>query len=196
MTNESSVDWHQQWAEFAPQFENGMATIHLDPYDPLKLVPGAGFGDLSHPTTRLMLELMKNRCEQQTVLDIGCGSGILTLAAARMGAAHAHGIDIDLLALEHCERNQKLNDLGGITSFSYTWEKNPTLILMNMIIREQQIAWDAQKLPSAKRTIITSGVLASQRDRYLALTNSWRWTCREEREEEGWFAFFFTQSIF
>src|SRR5262245_847391 len=148
-----SVDWAQQWAEFAPHFENGLSTVSLDPYENLKLAPGAGFGDLSHPTTRLMLQVMKSRSDGQIVLDIGCG--ILTLAASRMGADHAHGIDIDPLALEHAEKNQTLNHLEGV-SFSYTWKKNPTLVLMNMIYSEQEVAWTAQKLSSTPKTIITS----------------------------------------
>jgi ribosomal protein L11 methyltransferase len=188
-----SVDWHQQWAKFAPNFENGLSTVPLDPFKSLLLAPGAGFGDLSHSTTRLMIELMKNRCEKQIVLDIGCGSGILTLAAARMGAAHAQGIDIDPLAIEHAKENQKVNRLEALTRFVNVWKKNPTLVLMNMITSEQQIAWPHQNLLPTPKTIIASGVLASQRESYLKLVDSWKWILLEERQEGGWLAFVFRQ---
>jgi ribosomal protein L11 methyltransferase len=189
-----SIDWHQQWAKFAPNFEHGLSTVNLDPFERLLLAPGAGFGDLSHPTTRLMIELMKNRCEKQIVLDIGCGSGILTLAAARMGGAHAHGLDIDPLAIQHAQENQKLNRLTSTTSFSYSWEKNPTLVLMNMITSEQQAAWAQQKLPPTPKTIIASGVLVSQREQYLTLASGWNWALLEERFDDGWLAFVFRRS--
>ncbi len=189
-----SIDWHQQWAKFAPNFEHGLSTVNLDPFERLLLAPGAGFGDLSHPTTRVMIELMKNRCEKQIVLDIGCGSGILTLAAARMGGAHAHGLDIDPLAIQHAQENQKLNRLTSTTSFSYSWEKNPTLVLMNMITSEQQAAWAQQKLPPTPKTIIASGVLVSQREQYLTLANGWNWALIEERFDDGWLAFVFRRS--
>ena len=72
--------WDQQWELFAPQFKEGKAHIDLTDYGvckTLQLYPGPGFGDLSHPTTRLVLQLMKPHLQQRLAIDIGCGSGIL-----------------------------------------------------------------------------------------------------------------------
>lgn len=82
----------------------------------IELDPGLAFGTGSHPTTRLCLEWL---CEvvspTNTVLDYGCGSGILAIAAARLGAGAVLGIDIDDKALEaarfNAERNQVALDL-------------------------------------------------------------------------------------
>jgi ribosomal protein L11 methyltransferase len=191
-TSELALDWHEQWAQFAPHFENGLAHIDLGLRGSLKLAPGGGFGDLSHPTTRLMLQLLKGRCLEQVVLDIGCGSGILTLAAAGLGASHAYGLDIDPLALQHAAYNQQLNDLADKTAFSTAWDKTwkgpPTFILMNMIFSEQQNAWSSQPF----NTLITSGILSTQREAYLDWASGQGWTLLEEHREEDWLAFLFT----
>jgi ribosomal protein L11 methyltransferase len=74
------------------------------------LDPGAAFGTGSHPTTRLCLAwLEKNLCAGDTVLDYGCGSGILAIAALKLGAGSAIGVDIDPLALETARYNALQN---------------------------------------------------------------------------------------
>jgi ribosomal protein L11 methyltransferase len=74
------------------------------------LDPGAAFGTGSHPTTRLMLEWLEaGIAGGETVLDYGCGSGILAIAAMRLGAAAATGVDIDPLALEAAGYNSRQN---------------------------------------------------------------------------------------
>lgn len=87
--------WHE-----APD-ENGII---------LELDPGLAFGTGSHPTTRLCLEwLEKNLASGNTVLDYGCGSGILAIAASKLGAGEITGVDIDpqsvLTSRENAERN-------------------------------------------------------------------------------------------
>ena len=76
----------------------------------LELDPGLAFGTGSHPTTRLCLEwLEKNLASGSTVLDYGCGSGILAIAASKLGASEITGVDIDpqsvLTSRENAERN-------------------------------------------------------------------------------------------
>ncbi len=87
--------WHQ-----AP--EPGAVNIVLD--------PGAAFGTGSHPTTRLCLAwLEKNVRAGDSVLDYGCGSGILAIAALKLGASRAVATDIDPLALEAARYNSQRN---------------------------------------------------------------------------------------
>jgi ribosomal protein L11 methyltransferase len=84
------IDWQAQWAAHGHNFQEGYVNIDLTALgrsgSPLRLQPGSGFGDLSHPTTRLMLNMLAQHLHNQIVIDIGCGSGVLTLAAAAMGA--------------------------------------------------------------------------------------------------------------
>jgi ribosomal protein L11 methyltransferase len=77
-----------------------------------------GFGTGHHATTRLMLRAMqKMPLENQTVLDIGCGSGVLAIAAVTLGAQSAVGIDNDPDALENARENAALNKTGDRVRF-------------------------------------------------------------------------------
>ena len=81
----------------------------------LILDPGMAFGTGSHPTTRLCLEwLERNVSEGCSVLDYGCGSGILAIAAARLGAARVAGVDIDPQAVEAARSNAERNGVVAL----------------------------------------------------------------------------------
>ncbi len=95
--------WTQQWELFAPNFKNGKAHIET-PGGTIRLFPGPGFGDFSHPTTRLTLHLMRPYVKNESVIDIGCGSGILSFGAAAMGAKSVYGYDIDEEAVAHAKK--------------------------------------------------------------------------------------------
>jgi ribosomal protein L11 methyltransferase len=82
----------------------------------LELDPGLAFGTGSHPTTRLCMEwLESNVAPQQSVLDYGCGSGILALVAKKVGAGAVIGVDIDPQALQSAEFNSTRNHCDDIT---------------------------------------------------------------------------------
>jgi ribosomal protein L11 methyltransferase len=88
----------------------------LDPPDPLalnlRLDPGLAFGTGSHPSTRLcLLWLQARRLRTLRVLDYGCGSGILAIAAAKLGAQRVTGVDIDPLALVSSRENSRRNQV-------------------------------------------------------------------------------------
>jgi ribosomal protein L11 methyltransferase len=80
---------------------------------PIRIDPGMAFGTGTHPTTQLCLALTETFFQQNRdcprVLDIGCGSGILAVAALKLGAMHALGVDIDPLAMEASRHNAALN---------------------------------------------------------------------------------------
>jgi ribosomal protein L11 methyltransferase len=79
----------------------------------LVLDPGAAFGTGSHPTTRLVLAWLEREIRGgESVLDYGCGSGILAIAALKLGAARSVGVDIDPLALEAARYNASANAVG------------------------------------------------------------------------------------
>jgi ribosomal protein L11 methyltransferase len=195
-----SINWESQWAAHGHNFHDGYVHVDLsslrESTPSLRLEPGPGFGDLSHPTTPLVLRMLAKHFEKQTVIDIGCGSGILALAAAAMGAPTVYGIDIAVEALEHARQNAKLNLLEQQCHFclpsDFVLKPNsqPIFVMMNMIQSEQQLAWSSLSvLHGQPGFCLTSGILKEEREEYLALTSSWGWSLLEEHEDSGWLGF-------
>jgi ribosomal protein L11 methyltransferase len=205
------VDWTSQWSLHGSNFYEGLAHIDLTPYflnnckesSIIKLKPGPGFGDLSHPTTRLVLSMMGGVVKDRHIIDLGCGSGILSLAAAAMGASSVCGIDIDLEALKHARDNAKLNHVENRVNFfepkefSKTWEKRESYtVLMNMIWIEQCQAWPelAPFYPFIE-TILTSGILKEQEKKYIEHCQRWNWSLVKKQQEEAWLGFHYKLNL-
>jgi ribosomal protein L11 methyltransferase len=194
------VDWRSQWQEHAPHFANGYAHVDLQAYGKegfLRLHPGAGFGDCSHPTTRLVLRLLSGCTQGRHIIDIGSGSGILSLAALVWGASSSLGIDIDEEALEHAKLNGQLNQLP-LACFTRNMQKKigkHPLIVMNMISSEQRLAWQEHPaLHPLTCPVITSGILLEEREYYLGEVARLRgWHLIKELQEDEWLAFLFEQ---
>jgi ribosomal protein L11 methyltransferase len=200
-----AIDWRQQWID-AGGDESGIITLELNRYFPgngvIRLEPGPGFGDFSHPTTRLVLELMIPLLKGRNVLDVGSGSGILSLAAMHGGALAVHGIDIDEDAIQHANKNALNNDLQDKVTFGlpeqpfgFGEDDAKWLIVMNMISSEQKVAWKSVA-PKIKFPcdIVTSGVLKEEQEEYLVLAHSWGWVLVCKSEDQGWSAFHFRAS--
>lgn len=185
---ENLVNWEEQWAEFAEDFYDGRAHVKIG-RKTLELLPGAGFGDLSHPTTNLMLQMMEAQVLDEHVLDIGSGSGILTLASLLLGAKSAHGIDIDEAAIQHAKKNANLNQLKA--SFSRELpEISKSIFLMNMILPEQRI-FAPQRLNFKAKFWIVSGIMTSQQEEYLHQAKKWGWDLLRMFEKSDWLGFIF-----
>ncbi len=191
-----SIDWAKQWESFAQNFHDGHAHIDLSEFGAnqrLLLTPGEGFGDLSHPTTYLMLKMMKEKVQGKTILDIGTGSGILSLASLFLGAKSAIGVDIDPKAISHAKQNSKLNSLDSKTTFRKTIPKvlsKSTIALMNMLPHEQKMI-PITKLNPKVQSWIVSGVLEEKREEYLTQTASLGWEIIEEHHHLGWMGWIF-----
>jgi ribosomal protein L11 methyltransferase len=164
------------WSE-AP---SGGRTIRLD--------PGLAFGTGSHPTTRLCLEWLHATLQGgETVLDYGCGSGILAIAAARLGAADVVGTDVDPQALEASARNALAN---GVTARFVAPDALPSMqadvvvanILANpLVLLAPAIA--ARVRPGGRLAL--SGILETQAADVIEAYAPWI-TLRAWRVAEGW----------
>ena len=87
----------------------------------VEIDPGVGFGTGDHPSTRLLLEeLSSNITGNESVLDVGCGSGVLTIASVYFGADRAIGIDINTAGLQAAETNARRNRVSDRTEFFAT----------------------------------------------------------------------------
>lgn len=112
-------DWQNNWKQYFRPTPVGnkllIRPLWVDDYDPgdrkvLSIEPGLAFGTGSHPTTRLCLQSMEDYVDSDTtLLDIGCGSGILSIAALLLGARSALGVDIDELAVKTAVINAEEN---------------------------------------------------------------------------------------
>jgi ribosomal protein L11 methyltransferase len=172
----ASIDWENQWKEHSPYFKNGKLEIDLKEFNfpknspSLILNPGPGFGDLSHPTTKLMLKLMPRFIEEHDVLDIGCGSGILSCAASFLTKGSIVGIDIDEKALSHSKENANLNNIKASFSESFHLKQlnnNNLCVLMNMISSEQREVFKCYPTLNFKGYFICSGLLKNEEESYI-----------------------------
>ena len=122
-----AADWADAWRAFFPVMRIGRRLVirptwreHTPAADDvvLALDPGMAFGTGLHPTTRLCLAALERvaddgRVDGARVLDVGCGSGILAIAALKLGGAAALGVDTDPIAVESTVANAARNELGG-----------------------------------------------------------------------------------
>lgn len=117
-------DWATSWKQYWQPTEIGdrflIYPAWLEPPETsdrliLRLDPGTAFGTGTHPTTQLCLESLEMRlsqnAESQTIADIGCGSGILSIGAILLGAKQVYGVDIDPLAVKASRQNCQLNQI-------------------------------------------------------------------------------------
>lgn len=112
-------DWVNNWKQYFHPMPVGEKLLIRpeweDEYDPqgrkvLNIEPGLAFGTGSHPTTKLCLETLEKYVKSgDSVLDIGCGSGILSIACLLLGAGNAFGVDIDSLAVKTAMQNAEKN---------------------------------------------------------------------------------------
>ena len=142
----------------------------------LVLDPGMAFGTGSHPTTRLCLEwLERNVYAGCSVLDYGCGSGILAIAAARLGAGSVVGVDIDPLAVEAARANAQRN---GVTA-TFHESAQPVagaydLVVANILSNPLRVLAPAicAHVRSGGRLAL-SGILREQADEIAEIYGQW-----------------------
>ncbi len=115
-TSEVGEDWEQRWRDFHRPARVGplwLGPPWLDPppdSTPVVIEPGRAFGTGSHATTRLCLELLLE-LERGSLLDIGCGSGVLAVAGAQLGFGPVIALDSDRPAVDAARFNAKANDI-------------------------------------------------------------------------------------
>jgi ribosomal protein L11 methyltransferase len=142
----------------------------------LILDPGMAFGTGSHPTTRLCLEwLERNVSEACTVLDYGCGSGILAIAAARLGAGHVAGVDIDPQAVEAARANAERNGVTALFADSATPVAGEyDVVVANILSNPLRVL--APAICAHVRSggkLALSGILREQIDEIIAIYAQW-----------------------
>ena len=144
----------------------------------VELDPGLAFGTGTHPTTAMCLEWLDGRrLHGRTVVDYGCGSGILAIAALKLGASTAHAVDIDPQALIATQQNAVRNgiDAGLTATGEPTLAKASADVLVANILAGPLVEL-APRLAAAVRAggeLALSGVLADQVDAVTAAYRPW-----------------------
>jgi ribosomal protein L11 methyltransferase len=136
--------------------------------------PGLAFGSGAHPSTQLCLTwLAEHGCERRQVIDYGCGSGILAIAALKLGAARAWGVDHDLRALQVSDANAAYNGVAeryrALTPASLSHALVADIVFANILAKpliELAPALINRMKPGA--ALILSGLLEEQADEVLA----------------------------
>ena len=195
-------NWTRAWMEHYHAMQFGrrlwICPLHLDPPDAdainLRLDPGLAFGNGTHPTTSLCLRwLDANIAGKEQLLDFGCGSGILAIAACMLGAEHADGVDIDPQALIATDSNAEINHVEKQINcylpddYTATHERTTYDIVMANIL-SGPLAELAPTLAEHTRTgghIVLSGIL---REQAVTVTEAYRpfFTMDQPVYEEDW----------
>jgi ribosomal protein L11 methyltransferase len=171
---------------------------------PIKIDPGMAFGTGTHPTTQLCLELMEQEfinSHPSTAIDVGCGSGILSIAAIKLGAKQALGVDIDAGSVKNSRENADANGVGdefvlGVGSVDeirngrFAFDKAP-LVIANILAPVIVRLFDAglADLIEDRGAIILSGILQEQEGRVVEAGQAQGLRMKERRQINDWVAF-------
>jgi ribosomal protein L11 methyltransferase len=163
------------------------------PSDPtainIVLDPGLAFGTGSHPTTRLCLRWLDNNIKGgESVLDYGCGSGILAIAALKLGAARAVGVDVDTQAVTASRDNAVANQVENVEFYlpNNAPKASYDLVVANILTNPLRML--APLLANATRQggqIVLSGILESQAQDVMSIYEQW-FDLNAPIFEDGW----------
>ena len=199
-----SLSWKQHWQPDPVGERMLILPAWLDVPDEhahrlvLKMDPGSAFGTGSHPTTRLCLEALEQQPPSGLrVADLGCGSGVLGLAALGLGALQVLSVDTDSLAVRATTDNAVLNDLpigalkvtnGSVEALAKLLEEQPAdLLLCNILapVIEALAPHFSSVLHAGGRGLL-SGLLVEQAPRLTEVLGSLGWIVEPLAEQGRW----------
>jgi ribosomal protein L11 methyltransferase len=201
-----SQDWNEAWARSVQPLRIGRLVIRpsweviaLDPNDiEIVLDPKQAFGTGHHATTRMLLMWLQQDIRGgEMVLDVGAGSAILAMAAVKLGAASAIGVEIDPVAVD-CAREyvaqNRLSDqidiaCGTLADLPRERRAATDLVLANLDRQAVlNLTTDLAGLAMQGARIMVSGILVEQQVEVIDHLSSLGLVCSERCEEEGWVA--------
>ena len=198
-------DWAEAWKAFFWPQKIGRAIVvkptwrdyQADPNDiVIELDPGMAFGTGTHPTTALCIEMMETYFRDgDTFLDLGTGSGILMIAAAKLGASMVCGIDKDDIAVEIAQKNLMLNHIDRKFFSVYTGnlvegiEKKYDFVAANILTHViLDLLNDIKRVMKEKGIFVCSGILEENKDLVVTKMKGIGFEILESRSKEQWVA--------
>ncbi|MFT8888290.1 MAG: 50S ribosomal protein L11 methyltransferase [Ethanoligenens sp.] len=205
----SEKDWANNWKQYFKPTLVGNVLIRpawetlphdMQGYTVFSINPGMTFGTGTHETTRLCIQAAQRHVGKGTrVLDLGCGSGILSLISLLLGAKEATAVDIDPIAQDTVLENAALNGIAPDALSVYTGD-----VLTDDVLRKRvgtgydvvfaNIVADViiglapffPRVMSADGVLITSGIIDSRRDEVAQALSQNNLQLFEEHQEKGW----------
>ena len=211
MENVADEDWENNWKQFYKPMEIGNRLLVVPEWEEahggervkLALYPGLTFGTGSHATTRLCLQALDTHIHGgESVLDLGCGSGILSIAALRLGAARAFACDIDEKCVDVAYENAALNGIGK-DRYTVRWGD----VLSDEALRQEMgggydvvvanivadvimgLSGSVRPFLKAGGLFLCSGIIDDRAEEVLAKLKGDGWDVFEQRSSEGWFSY-------
>ena len=207
----ADADWENNWKKFYKPMEIGERLLVVPQWETAKdngrvrlvLNPGLTFGTGSHATTRLCLQTLDKYIRGgEKVLDLGCGSGILSIAALVLGAKEAFACDIDEKCVDVAYENAALNGVGK-DRYTVRWGDVLTdralqaqlgsgydIVVAN-IVADVIIGLSGRVRPFLKEggLFLCSGIIDERAEEVLAQLRADGWTVMERHDSEGWYSF-------
>jgi len=210
-------DWMAAWRQFYKPVDIGEKLIIIPAwYDekktanariPIRINPGMAFGTGTHPTTQLSLELLERYLKpDQTMIDVGCGSGILSIAGILLGARHSVAVDVSQAAILSTQENNALNNIENkievgkasvseirTGQFSY---QNAPLVVANILLKVLEELFDLGMgdLVNENGYLLISGILVDQMDTIEEKARANGFTRVDHIIQDDWAALAFTKN--
>ena len=197
-------DWAEAWKKYYHPIPLGRVTVvpAWEEYTPkegeavIRMDPGMAFGTGTHETTRLVMEMLQDEIRGgERVLDLGTGSGILALCAAKLGAKHVNAYDIDPVAVKVAKENVAVDGADNITlgvadllcgvDTSEKYDLVVANIVADIILR---LLPDVGTVMKDQGHIMVSGIIGPRGEEVRTALHEYGFRILTEREENDWLA--------
>jgi len=196
-------DWSESWKRFFKPLQVTSKFVVKPPWSQIRMkknqisiniLPGMAFGTGTHVTTKLCIKALEKSLRKKglSVLDVGTGSGILSIAAAQLGAREVWGLDIDGAAVENARENVKKNNVSDIVKIRKgrigDIQKKFDVIVANIDFKNlKRMRWPLIQHLKSQGFLILSGLLEGEEERlrqhYLE-TDHFQWA--KKTQDGGW----------